>query len=195
MWDRVNSQEIKGSGIMACYLQPQITTIKCLVVSRGSSRFLQIARWKLGPCHTSLSLLCSSFFATLCCYVDSRRRLEVGGGWLGERAPPGPRCYISRPLSGTGQRGWRAKSRRHRGGGGGRGSNNLRWWEETEEMMATKGKMPRWRRRRSAPPGRTYMWQKCIRKTDGSHCPASRSTTIPTSPLCPSRSLAAPSAS
>lgn len=60
------------------------------------------------------------------------------------------------------------------------GSNNLRWWEETEEMMATKGRRPRPRRR--APRGRTYMWQKCIRKTDGSHCPASRSSTIPTSP-------------
>lgn len=102
----------------------------------------------------------------------------------GREAPPGPRCYISRPLSGTGQRGWRAKSRRHRGGGGERGSDNLRWWEETEEMMATEGKMPRQRQRRRAPRGPTYMWQKCIRKTDGSHCPASRSTTIPSRLRC-----------
>lgn len=29
-------------------------------------------------------------------------------GWVRE-APPGPRCYISSPLSGPGQRGWRAK--------------------------------------------------------------------------------------
>lgn len=110
---------------------------------------------------------------------------EEGGGGVGGEAPPGPRCYISRPLSGTGQRGWRAKSRRHRGGGGEMGSNNLRWWEETEEMMATKGRTPGQRQRRSAPRGPTYMWQKCIRKTDGSRCPASRSSTIPASPPSP----------
>lgn len=48
----------------------------------------------------------------------------------GEReAPPGPRCYISSPLSGSGQRGWRERSQRHRGGGGEGRFNNL-WWEE-----------------------------------------------------------------
>lgn len=71
-----------------------------------------------------------------------RRGAEVekrGGkrrsGWVRE-APPGARCYISSPLSGTGQRGWRAKRNggrgaKDRGGGGGgeRRFNNL-WWEE-----------------------------------------------------------------
>lgn len=58
-------------------------------------------------------------------------------------APPGPRCYISGPLSGTGQRGWRAKRKggrgaKDRGGGGERRFNNL-WWEE---MACQRGNAP-----------------------------------------------------
>lgn len=70
------------------------------------------------------------------------KRGKGRSGWVRE-APPGPRCYISSPLSSTGQRGWRAKRNagrgaKGRGGGGERSFNNL-WWEE---MACGRGNAP-----------------------------------------------------